>query len=475
MIDCIIATLPRLHTRSPITGPAILKSVLQQNNFSCHLVDWNIDLWEKVGPENSGWWIDTNTTFRQREQFDKSYPLMEPHVKEWVQYIIKENPTWFGMSLFSQRSLYICEKICIELKNHNTEIKIILGGPYTNYCGDRFLERGKCDAFIKGEGEEAMLALLKGEKHPGINGWAPQINDLDSVPIPDYSDYNFSIYSKNYKDPSIRDDLGADVLYITGSRGCVRRCTFCDIGYQWPKFRYRSPKSIANEMSTQYELYNIRNFYFTDSLINGNVKQFSNLLKELITYYKTNNIKPFHCHTQYICRPKTQLPPELYKDIAKAGFLDLAIGVESVSNNVRRDMKKYFTNEDLYYTLEQCDKNNIKISMLMMVGYPTETEDDFLETYNFFTEIKPLSDKGLVKVILGPPCDLVDGAPLNDDRHLWNIEWDDNNHWYTENNNMEIRIDRYIRLHNHLQNLDYAFNAKTVTYLKQQLKDIRAT
>ena len=138
-------------------------------------------------------------------------------------------------------------------------------------------------------------------------------------------------------------------------------------------------------------------------------------------------------------------------------------------------MKKYFTNEDLYYTLEQCDKNNIKISMLMMVGYPTETEDDFLETYNFFTKIKPLSDKGLVKVILGPPCDLVDGAPLNDDRHLWNIEWDDNNHWYTENNNMEIRIDRYIRLHNHLQNLNYAFNAKTVTYLKQQLKDIRAT
>ena len=486
MVDCIIATVPRLHIRAPITGPAILKAVLQQHNFSCSCVDWNIDLWHCVGVELADWWNDTNVTFRYRTEFDKIYDIIEPYVKKWVQYIIQENPTYFGMSLFSQRSLFMCEMICKELKQHNTDIKIIIGGPYVNYCGDIFLKNKWCDFFIKGEGEEAIVALLNGDDHPGINGTAPQIDDLDTIPTPDYSDYNFSIYSRKFLEPHIRDELGAIVIYITGSRGCVRRCTFCDIINQWPAFRYRSAESILNEMLTQYKVYGIKEFYFTDSLINGNVTQFTKLCELLIEFYRQENITPFECYSHFICRPETQSPPDLFVKMSQAGFINLDIGIESISPKVRRDMKKYFSNEDIFYTLEQCNKQkNIKVYLLMMVGYPAETEEDFLMTYNFFTNgflgadqanhcnIGYLKNRNKVKVIVGPACDLLAGAPLYEDRHLWGIEFDKTDHWYTENNDIEVRINRYIRLQKHLKKLGYEVLTKTLTHLELELERLQ--
>ena len=59
------------------------------------------------------------------------------------------------------------------------------------------------------------------------------------------------------------------------------------------------------------------------------------------------------------------------------------IGVESGSEKVRNDIKKGFTEEDMHHTLESLLENGIQVRLLFLVGYPTETEEDFSKNVKY--------------------------------------------------------------------------------------------
>ena len=61
------------------------------------------------------------------------------------------------------------------------------------------------DAHIKGDGEESLVELLKGNlDYAGINGEQPtQIKNLDTLAFPDYSDYELSFYTNKKRTTSI--------------------------------------------------------------------------------------------------------------------------------------------------------------------------------------------------------------------------------------------------------------------------------
>ena len=72
--------------------------------------------------------------------------------------------------------------------------------------------------------------------------------------IPDYSDIKWEQYPDLY--------YNSKSIYITGSRGCVKNCTFCDIHTIWPKYKYRSSVSIFKEILELRERWDRRDFHF---------------------------------------------------------------------------------------------------------------------------------------------------------------------------------------------------------------------
>jgi radical SAM superfamily enzyme YgiQ (UPF0313 family) len=276
--------------------------------------------------------------------------------------------------------------MCKLIREKLPNVKIVVGGPFTEHLGPVLFSKGMVDSYVIGEGEEPLVNILKGNlSAPGINSNpAIQIENLDTIPIPDYSDFPMHMYPKTWYDPRIRnkDEFGTEFIYITGSRGCVRKCTFCDVASIWPKFRYRSGTSIAEEMMIQSNNHGTKTFLFTDSLINGSMKQLNDLCDTLIDYKNKEIMKPVRWQGQFIARPQKQMPESMYEKMKEAGCWFVSIGVESGSELVRQDMKKMFSDEDLFFTIEMCEKYHIEMAWLLMVGYPTETEEEFEKVGN---------------------------------------------------------------------------------------------
>jgi radical SAM superfamily enzyme YgiQ (UPF0313 family) len=224
-------------------------------------------------------------------------------------------------------------------------------------------------------------------------------------------------------------------------------------------------------MIHQYQVNGVDKFRFTDSLLNGNLKVLRELCEQLITFPKK-----LLWHGQYICRDKSQQNPEFY-DLMKSAGLDLiSIGIESGSEQVRFHMGKRFNNESLYYTLDQCLRVGIKIVPLMMVGYPTETEEDFLETLNFLDNLKKYEDI-LVDLNLNNPTRILPGSPLGDHLEMYNIshtgmthDYDFTANWECGENTYKVRIERFFRFLNSINKNGFkrSYAAGDVNYYKTE-------
>ena len=367
-VDVVIATVPWTDTSMPLMAPAALKPSIERAGMTSLCVDLNIEVY--------------NLTLAH----PKLSSLIEfffdgrghPDVNDWLEdlltstasQILSWQPKYVGFSLFSYVSRNSCRWLCYYIKKLSPDTKIILGGPgcleqFTgpSFFVDELLSLGLVDYHIRGDGENALYQLLTGnDQYPGINSpvWKEITKDeLLDLPFPNYDDYDFLQYENT-------------TIGIQGSRGCVRSCTFCDYIANWTKFHWRTGENIFDEMMTQYKKYGIRRFKFQDALINGNLKEFNNLIKLLAEYNNANPEEKFSWGGFYIFREQSVSDNEMWNNIAQSGAEVLTVGIENLNEDIRYHIGKKFSNASIDYHLAQAKKHKIKLLLLFIVGYVTE-------------------------------------------------------------------------------------------------------
>lgn len=372
---------------------------------------------------------------------------------------------WLAFSVFSFYNARIVNLLLRHMKDKPRNFKILLGGngcssslaefdnkEFGHYC----LDNNLCDYVIFGEGEVALNELLKGnDTYPGINkSNFQQITNLDLLEFPDYKGIDWS----DYVDPR---------LMITGSRGCVRKCTFCDIELSWPKFRYRSAKNIVEEIRKNFYETGITQFEFTDSLINGSISNFDKFNELLIEEKAKDSALADITYTgQFICRPQKQMPERTYELMHKAGCTQITVGIESFSETIRDHMKKKFSNEDIDYHFEMCGRWSIPNILLLIIGYPTETEQDHQTNINALYKYKKYSDMGTIFMSRwGFTMHIYDGTPISAMKEELGIRDNNSNvhgdavfNWIsTKNPGLDLaeRIRRRVELHEISHRLGY--------------------
>lgn len=483
-MDIALVAIPRLNIDAPPMGIASIKASVLSAGYSAKCFDLNIDLYHAVSFDT---WLELDSYFQtdlrytgtslqgagsreinfinivqKRKEELKCYQVYKDFLEKSIYEILEHNPEWIGVSVFSVNSVISTVNFLSLLKLIKPNQKVVAGGMglssfglggNSNF-GEFLIDQGLIDTYISGEGEHAILDLLKENKGSKMT---PQIDNLNELAFPNYDDFDFDLYPGK-----------ENMVYITGSRGCVRACTFCDINSLWKKFRYRSGDNIAQEILEGYKKHNTLDFYFTDSLINGNMKEFIKLLDKIIDY-KEQGLLPndLMFGGQFIARPKLRFPEEYYAKMQAAGVYNISVGLESGSDRVLADMRKGTTREDHDFMMQMLEKYGIRINLLMLIGYPTETEEDFEETLQMIRDYKRYSDSGIIwGIVLGKTMVVLPNTPIADNADHWSIAYDDSGNWIS-NNNPELtyheRVKRRMKAGRLCEDLGYVIKSQVVT------------
>ena len=366
-------------------------------------------------------WLGVETDFVDFNIYKHENP------SEWALRVLEKNPTVVALSIFSYVSRLQAEELAKELKKLKPNLTIVAGGAgiKDNINGKIILDTAYIDDVIDGDGEVLWPKYLI--KYFNID----QTVDFDNMSTPyiaSYDDYDIDFYKKSAE--AFNTKLW---IPITGSRGCVRKCTFCEIHEHW-KFTQRPPELIVDEISEVLKKFPSVHVHFTDSLINGSLPAFYKLL-ELLKPIK-RSYPEFTWGGQFIIRNQKQCDDLYWQSIAESGGSLLEIGVETGSDTLRAQMKKNFTNEDLKHSVESMSKHGIQCAFLMFVGYPTETLDDFNQSLALLEQYKSYANNVIHVVQAGWIASINPGTPLytasKADPNM--IITEKVNVWYNKNN-----------------------------------------
>jgi radical SAM superfamily enzyme YgiQ (UPF0313 family) len=257
--------------------------------------------------------------------FNEFYELSKPVYDNLIKTIEKLKPEWIGISLLAWDScISVTLKLSEVIRENFPDIKIVWGGGGIHHKETKYLkDKGIINHYVYGDAEDTIVELLKGNiEYSGIDSSIPhQFDNLNDMMLPNFDDIDWSIYHDDSRSSLLTKGLG--VAHITGSRGCVRRCDFCDVYKIWPKFRFRSAEKILEEMIYYKEKYNRKFFHFNDSLINGSMKAYRDLMRLLA---EDPRAKDVWWHSQFIVRSSRQMTDEDWEITSKTNVGLLEVG-----------------------------------------------------------------------------------------------------------------------------------------------------
>lgn len=277
-LDILFCALPYSNLDHIYSAPAILKGVVVEHGYKACTVDFgcelfklcnkNVELFTRV----QQYFVADTADYESQQIIDQFYNLV-------IEYL-KSNPaTYVGFSVLSRYTHRAAWELLNCISNEKIDSKIIVGGRGSGVNAHKVfvkqfsltqleqtltfgqvLEKRKLAEFVVyGDGEDAILDILN-DRYTGIDSTD---SDQFKSPVPNYDDYDFTSYLL---------DNGEISWPITGSKGCVRDCDFCDVAKHFGRYRFRTGADVANEMITVARQSGARKFMFTDSLVNGGLR-----------------------------------------------------------------------------------------------------------------------------------------------------------------------------------------------------------
>lgn len=172
-------------------------------------------------------------------------------------------------------------------------------------------------------------------------------------------------------------------VIVETSRGCPYTCDFCVAPiHQGHKFRERSARELVDEMERGYRELGVEFFYLWGDTVTLNVKSFTAFCDELIA--RKLPVRWFGN-----ARADNLTDPAFVHRLKRAGCWMLALGVESESDDVRKDMAKRLERHKIQAAFRNMRDAGIKSFAFFIFGYPGETPAAMDQTIEYAIELDP--------------------------------------------------------------------------------------
>jgi radical SAM superfamily enzyme YgiQ (UPF0313 family) len=279
------------------------------------------------------------------------------------------------------------------LKEEMPEVVTVVGGPHPTIMVEEVAEIPDFDYVITREGEVTfpwLLGELQAARRPESRILEGEMPDLDALPFPDRDLFleEWRRYGYTLDSPEVPfvADLPAPFLTIIAGRGCKYNCNFCQPAERMlfgRQVRKRSPANIVAELKLLRDRYQFASFMFHDDCLTENrewVLEFCDL------YEGEGFSQPFFCQSRADLIVRHE---DMTRRMAEVGLKGYFIGFESGNDRVLKFLRKGTTREKNLAAARICRTYGIKIWANYMLGLPTETKAEVMDTVTMLKEIDP--------------------------------------------------------------------------------------
>ncbi|UCH64064.1 MAG: B12-binding domain-containing radical SAM protein [Fidelibacterota bacterium] len=259
------------------------------------------------------------------------------------------------------------------------QIFTVVGGSYASLYMDEFFQKcSNLDVIVRGDGEETIRELIESGSPSGVKGLSYRyqgrvVNNENRVQLPlsNVLFPNRELRRQKYKIPLDGVNKGIEIDSIYTSRGCPFNCKFCYLniiryGEKRP-WSARTPESIVKELkSVDADLIIIVDDNFAHDmdrvdricqlLINEGVK------KKFIAQVRIDVAKR----------------PEVLRNMYKAGFKILWIGIESAKDETLKFYSKGFQIREVTEAFKVLRGFNFFYIGFFIIGNMGEDEKDMM-------------------------------------------------------------------------------------------------
>ncbi len=172
-------------------------------------------------------------------------------------------------------------------------------------------------------------------------------------------------------------------MLVETSRGCPYACDFCVAPiHQGHKFREKPATVLVDEIERIHRSQGIDFFYLWGDTVTLNVKSFTAFCDELIA--RNLPIRWFGN-----ARADNLTDPAFVHRLRRAGCWMLALGIESESDDVRKNMVKRLERQKIQAAFRNMRDAGIKSFAFFIFGYPGESEKTMELTTEYALELDP--------------------------------------------------------------------------------------
>ncbi|MGC2236212.1 MAG: RiPP maturation radical SAM C-methyltransferase [Pyrinomonadaceae bacterium] len=465
----LFANMPFSGADRPQIGISLLKAALRARNIPCDIRYFNITFAEWIGPETYQWysseldhtifageWVFAHQLFgesllkadrylqylREKLKIDEQTIRIILNVRRridsFLDYCLR-SVDWEQYSIIGFTSTFEQNAASLALARAIKELYpnkiIVMGGANCEAPMGEALHR--CFPFVdyifSGEADSNFpefverllnhqsvddlpgLVYRKGEKSV-FNEHAAPVQQMDTLPFPDYSDYFEQFFSS-----PISKKI-SPMLQIETSRGCwwgaKHHCTFCGLNALSMSFRSKSKERALEEILYLVSRYGVKQIAAVDNIMDS--KYFRDLLPEL----KRRNLG-----LSLFYEVKANMTKEQVRMLAEAGVTMIQPGIESLHKHMLQLMRKGVAPLQNVQLLKWCAELGVRASWNLLYGFPGETEQDYeemLPLLESITHLQPPDGHGSIRLDRFSPYfqnpaefGLVNARPLEIYRYIY--------------------------------------------------------
>jgi anaerobic magnesium-protoporphyrin IX monomethyl ester cyclase len=323
-------------------------------------------------------------------------PAIKAYAEHAARRLVANDPAVVGFSLMFREQYMPSVLIAYYVKALRPDVKIVFGGGYTSAChpsipfANPFIDfvvfnegeggfNGLLEALAAGRTSFEGIANLIWRSGEAAESWvrnekSPSV-DFKTQPYPDFSDYKLDAYF-----------TPEPVFPIMSSKGCAwDRCTFCTHHRSYSgAHRAANTDRVVGEIAHMVEHYGVRRFAFVDEMISPG--RFRRISEELIE-------KQLDITWYALAKPDLVYTEEILDVMHRGGCRYLLWGVESATQRVIDLMDKGTSPQGVAEVLARSTRAGIRNHLFMIVGFPSETPEEFLESMEFLYDNQDSVDR----------------------------------------------------------------------------------